>query len=247
MGHTLPYQDIHQSLLKIWSNIYWLRNYLVQYEVIADYADQLNQDTGHFWGITQKSALDSVVLNICKLFDETSPHYEKDTIPSVIKYANKNLTTKLMIHLDLPLLRELQVSSRFFETYSHALKDLSYYNNEPEEFVKFTTGLLHSIKESYLLGKSASLSEKGLGHHLERLFKYRNKVLAHQEILDAFLKEQLKSLPPLEEMNKIAIWAQNFCIFINRLFFPYEELPHFYPYAAGETRTVIRQFLGNSK
>ncbi len=52
--------DGAETLYNIWLNVYWARDYLAQYEAIAENALELNKFNGHFWGITQKSALDSV-------------------------------------------------------------------------------------------------------------------------------------------------------------------------------------------
>jgi hypothetical protein len=46
---------------------------------------------------------------------------------------------------------------------------------------------------------------------LAKLFAARNKVIAHQEQLDEALKEELKFLPSLEDMEKLAQWVRDFC------------------------------------
>jgi hypothetical protein len=46
---------------------------------------------------------------------------------------------------------------------------------------------------------------------LKTLVGYRNKFVAHQERVSDAVKEQLRYLPSLDEMEKINEWAGNFC------------------------------------
>ena len=46
---------------------------------------------------------------------------------------------------------------------------------------------------------------------LTTLFDYGNKFVAHQERLNDAVKEQLRYLPSLYEMEKLNEWTSNFC------------------------------------
>ena len=237
-------KNIKSSLNAVWLNVYWVRNYLAQYEVIAEYATELNKDKGHFWGITQKSALDLTVLNICKLFDTTNNRYPKDTIPSILQYFRSTMERNHISSLDLGLLKKLSIP----ESIIQRINDLQKIDESSRDtsfsidvltgvFDKFKNDLISSIEGIYLPAQS--------NPKLERLFNYRDKALAHQERegSDQVLNKLSRKLPSLEEINDIAMWSENFCVFTNKIFSEDEELPSFIPYSAQETRDVIKKFL----
>jgi len=61
---------------------------------------------------------------------------------------------------------------------------------------------------------------------LDQIFIYRNKTLAHQQSINDELKEQLRFLPSLDEMERINNWASNFCRLVAHAMTNTTFLPH---------------------
>ncbi len=174
------------------------------------------------------------------MFDQSNKRYDKDTIPDVLNYLNIHLTNDLFVQLDLELLKNLKVSDKFLEKQRDFFNDHNYYVNNSSKFLKFKNALLDNIRKKSPLNYGTDERQAPLN----RLLIYRNKVVAHQERMSVkTLKEQLRSLPSLEQMNEIAVWGYNFCLFVNYLYYRNSDLPSYYPHAAGATRDAIKDFL----
>lgn len=239
----MPITELRDSILIIWSNVFKTQDYLAQYDAIACKADKLNENNPHFWGITQQSALNSVVLHICKLFDLSNKNYPKHAIPDIINILQKHLCRQCFLILDISLLSQLRISDEFIKEYVEFSKDSNQYNN-PIETENIINKLANNLRDIYFPTQSESPKKRKIkGPHLEKIFEYRNKVLAHQEKLSCASKNTLSSLPSIEEMDKIASWAEFLCRFIFKIFFPNEELPSFMRYGGGETNKVIKLIL----
>jgi len=84
-----------------------------------------------------------------------------------------------------------------------------------KEATNLTTGLratYDDTKSQFIAAVKGVMPNRQNNDALERLFVYRNKMVAHQERLDEALKEQLNSLPSLVEMERLNNWATDFCI-----------------------------------
>ncbi len=225
---------LKDSIDIIWGNIFKVEDYLALYEVIDENSPKLKDNNAHFWGTVRQSALDSAVLNICKLFDNTNKKYEKHTIPSLIENLG-NQTNKVYISYDIQLARNLGICNKIIQIFDTVRENSTYFDKNSERYEEFEIHLLNSFKEVCPNSKEPPL---------EKLFQYRNKVLAHQEKLDQARKEQLKRLPSLDEMHQLVTWGKNFCEFTNKLFFPHDPLPEFLAYSGAATKGVIDKYLG---
>jgi hypothetical protein len=97
----MPSLDTEHPLMDlvrpVWVNTHWVKNALEQYEDLSQYAEELNKVHGHFWGITQKFALDSAVMGICKLYDTTNRRFKKYTIPELISHTWRRILITVML------------------------------------------------------------------------------------------------------------------------------------------------------
>ena len=59
---------------------------------------------------------------------------------------------------------------------------------------------------------------------LKKLFRHRNKVVAHEEKLDSILSEQLKFVPSLGDMHDLNKWAGDFSRFALCVLTPNETI-----------------------
>jgi hypothetical protein len=91
-------------------NVYWAQNALELYEGVSQHADELNQNFGHFFGLTQKFSLDCAVVGICKIFDTSNPGYEKNTVPALMGYLKHSLTDAYISRLSKSNLTALFVT-----------------------------------------------------------------------------------------------------------------------------------------
>ena len=61
---------------------------------------------------------------------------------------------------------------------------------------------------------------------LAQLFRFRDKVVAHQERVGCALADELKYLPSVGDIEKINDWASNFCELISCIMTNETLLPH---------------------
>jgi hypothetical protein len=177
-------------------NVYWAQNALELYEGVSQHAEELNQNFGHFFGLTQNFSLDCAVVGICKIFDTSNPGYDKDTVPALMDYLKHNLTDAYISRLSKSNLTALFVSD------VDAERIVGEFENKCD-FEKTKNEML------VLIGKS--MPNPDSNPSLKKLFLFRNKVAAHPERLNDVLREELGSLPSMYEMEQIIKWAGHFC------------------------------------
>jgi hypothetical protein len=91
--------ELMARLKPVWLNTYWVKNALGLCEGIWKHGDDLHQHQ-HFFGLVHNFTVSAGVLGICKLFDRSSPRYDKDTIPDLFDYVKVNLTDAYVSRLD---------------------------------------------------------------------------------------------------------------------------------------------------
>src|SRR6266404_2513549 len=101
--------DVMIRLKPVWSNTFWIKNALDLCEGIWQHADNIPVQNHHFFALVEKFSVDAVVVGICKLFDRSNRHYDKDSIPELMNYARSHLTDAYVARLDARLLIGLGV------------------------------------------------------------------------------------------------------------------------------------------
>ena len=92
------------------------------------------------------------------------------------------------------------------------LENLGIGKDEATSFViKFHQGEDLTETKSHLLNLLRSAMPNLKTPSLKTLVGYRNKFVTHQERVSDAVKEQLRYLPSLDEMEKLNKWAGNFC------------------------------------
>ena len=178
----------------VWANTYWVENALELYEGITKFAADLAEH-GHFIALVQQFSLDAAALGLCKLFDRSSPTYKKNTVPELMDYLTNNFADDFISRLDIDTLENLGIAK-----------------DEATSFViKFHRGEDLTETKSHLLNLLRSTMPDLENPSLKTLVGYRNKFVAHQERVSDAVKEQLRYLPSLDEMEKLNKWAGNFC------------------------------------
>jgi len=200
----LPNPDeVRATLDPVWFNTYWIKNALELYEGVSKHADELKENYNHFFGVIQKFSLDAAVLHISKIFDKSNPRYQKDTIPSLFSYLKANLTDAYVVRLKVETLIGLGISQCDADRLLPGLR--TDFRKYKDEFIDIIENIVPDNKNN---------------DTLKFLLSYRNKILTHQERLDDALKEQLKYLPSLHEMEQLNNWAINFCLLAISLLTP---------------------------
>jgi hypothetical protein len=178
------------------SNAYWVKSSIDMYDAISVHAVALNERHAHFFGLVQKFALDSAVLGICKMFDTSNKRYKKNTVPELFDYLERNLTSAYVQRLRPQLLVDLGVGEKDARSVVNALQRGSDFEEAKRRMLTLIGGVMPTVEQSPAL---------------EKLFVARNKAIAHQEQLDEALKEELKFLPSLADMEKLGRWVRDFC------------------------------------
>lgn len=163
--------EVRAALDPIWLNAFWIKNALGLYEGVSKHADELSVNYDHFFGVIQRISLDYAVLGICKLYDKGSLSYQKDTVIELFSYLKTHLVETYVIRAKVETLTALGMPKPNAE---QILEDLrSGFDVTRITFLQNINSLMPS-KEPH--------------SPLDKLFTYRNKILAHQERLDQFLR-----------------------------------------------------------
>ena len=166
------------------------------YDGISLHAVALNERHAHFFGLVQKFSLDAAVLGICKMFDTSNKRYKKHTVPELFDYLEHKLTSAYVQRLRPQLLIDLWVEEGDAREVVNALQSGNDFEQGKRRMLTLIGGVMPTIERSPALKK---------------LFVARNKVIAHQEQVDEAVKEELKFLPSLEDMEKLGRWVRDFC------------------------------------
>lgn len=187
---------LHELVQPVVMNTYWVKQALELYDGISMHAEELNAKHSHFFGLAQKFSIDSAVLGICKMFDTSNRRHKKHTVRELLRFLSKNMTSEYARRLTTRHLILLSIPE------AEANKVVEALHRE-NNFEAARSGMLAVIEDMIpTIERDTSLN---------RLFLARNKMIAHQEQLDKFLKEELRLLPPLEEIERLADWVWNFC------------------------------------
>jgi hypothetical protein len=203
--------DVMTRLKPVWLNTFWIKNALDLCEGIWQHADDLPAQNHHFFALVEKFSVDAVVVGICKLFDRSNPHYDKDTIPELMNYARTHLTDAYVARLDARVLIRLGVGD------GEASNIVTGYKTRSA--LEQTRDTLFNLLDDFMPSKKPSSP-------LEQLFLFRDKVVAHQERVGCALAAQLKHLPCVDDMEKINNWASDFCELISCIMTNETLMPH---------------------
>jgi hypothetical protein len=218
-GNQLP-----AVLDAVWRNTHWVDNALGLYEGVSKHADQVDKNYGRFFGLVQRFSLYEAALGICKLFDTSNKRYQKDTVITLFDYLKKNVNKKYVSRMK-----------------ADTLVCLGFPRGEADATARSLRAAFGDTKDT-LMGKIETLMPSNQRDKaLSRLFAFRNKVLAHQQRLDAPLQEELKSLPSLAEMERLNEWAIEFCVLSVNLLTNVTLLRN--PYARAAALNVVAKLL----
>lgn len=230
-------KNVMDLVKPVWSNTYWVRNALDQYDAIAKYATELNEVHGRFWGITQKFSIDAAVVGLCKVYDSTNKRYQKHTIYELNIFLKNSLSSdharNIQFRVGIEELVALGIGNAEANKIVASFSDLENFESAKEDFFTFIENVIPKYQEND-------------GSTLERLFKFRDKTLAHQEQLSDELKEQLASLPSLEDMHKLNEWADNFCKLFVHILSPSTSLINSCTSSYMATLNTVKKVLGKT-
>ena len=178
------------------SNVYWVKSAIGTYDGVSQHALALNERHAHFFGLVQIFSLDSAVLGICRMFDTSNKRYKKHTVPELFNRLERHLTSSYMERLRPRLLVALGVGEEDAREVVNALQRGNDFEQAKLRMLTLIDSVMPTVERSPAL---------------EKLFSVRNKVIAHQEQLDEALKEELRLLPSLEDMEKLVQWVRDFC------------------------------------
>jgi hypothetical protein len=189
-------QDAENLYRPVLLNCYWVKCGLGLHEGISKHAKEINEKHGHFFGVTMKFSIHEAVNCLCKIYDISNNRYKKHTVYELLNFLkttdtfNKKNNFYIKIMHKQQKLKELGLS----EITNFLNKDIEFEKNKKEFFDCF----------------EKNIPNKDSNDTLSKLFKYRNKVLAHTEILNTENIHELTYLPPIEEMEKLNNWAIKF-------------------------------------
>jgi AbiU2 len=178
----------------VWFNTFWVKNALGLYEGITRHAVELDEHS-HFGALVQQFSLDAAALGICKLFDRSTPKFQKNTVPELMDYLTCHFTDDYISRLDIATLTALGVPQ----------------DDACNIVMKFHRGMDLPETKTDLLKLLNSRIPNNETAALKTLLTYRNKFVAHQERVSDVVKAQVANLPSLDAMEKITEWASNFC------------------------------------
>src|SRR5215469_4425017 len=92
----------------VWFNAYWVKNALELYEGITQHAVELVEHS-HFIALVQQFSLDAAALGVCKLFDRSTPKFQKNTVPELMDYLTCHFTDDYISRLDIATLTALNI------------------------------------------------------------------------------------------------------------------------------------------
>ena len=203
--------EVMTRLTPVWRNTYWIKNALELCEGIWQHAGEIPEQYHHFFGLVHNFALQSVLLDICKLFDRSNRRFAKDTIPDLMNYAKNQFTEAYASRLDTRNLVDLGVSDADAQRIVQGLNTRGNYSQARDDLFSNIERLMPTRENNPTL---------------EKLFLVRDKVVAHQERLDCALHERMKHLPSLDDMEKVNDWSSNLCQLIACMLTNETLLPH---------------------
>jgi len=190
-------EALQEFVMPIWLNAHWAKNCIDLYDGISKHAPAINKTPyDNFFGLTQQLALDGAVITLCKLYDTGSQRFEKHTIPDLFNIFLVEFSQSHASRLRKEYLLKLGFEDQ------EALALISKASN-PAAYEEVRYCLMRVLKEK-MPSRSTNLA-------LRQLFIYRNKVGAHQEQLSVADREAFRWLPPLDEMEKLVLWAATLC------------------------------------
>lgn len=200
-----------------------------QWEGIAERAPELNKEHGHFWFLTQKFALEAAIIGVCKLYDDGNKKHSGHTVGKPLIYLTENLTLETCLTIEKTDLTALTIKE---DTATRIISDFRDCNHNFED-----------AKQHLIRAIEQIIPNKESDPHLKKIFTFRNKVVAHQEQLAACTKDDLKDLPPLEEMTRLNERAFKFCQFFAHVFVPNTDLGYPSICARMITLNVVKRYL----
>jgi hypothetical protein len=208
------FRGIMEVVGPVYSNTYAVANGLGICEGIWKHAEELNSDHRHFFGLVTRYAVDAAVLGICKLYDSSNSKYSKDTVLTLNDHLRSHLNATYTKRINTELLVELGASEKAAHAIAAGLHSGADFSQSKEKLFDLIDRHMPQANE---------------GAPLRRLFTHRNKVIAHQQqlrSLTALVREELKSLPSLDEMEQLNNWAMAFCRLIVAALSNETLLPH---------------------
>ncbi|PIQ97853.1 MAG: hypothetical protein COV67_01965 [Nitrospinae bacterium CG11_big_fil_rev_8_21_14_0_20_56_8] len=181
--------DIDHRCTKLSELIYDGYTYIFLYFEIAKNAKEINnQKFGKFFGIVQNSALNSAILEICKIY-ELNDQFKLYSIPALCRFiSNQDLTTPP---------DEFAKDVRKLEIYLGKNR-----NNLPSLFSDKIIGqIIDKSKDSIRQLKGFDWMRNAL----KMAKQMRDKHTAHAEIHELMIKG-----PSIHNMEKLLKWAENF-------------------------------------
>jgi hypothetical protein len=116
-------RELRSILDPVWFNTYWVKNALNLYEGVSTHAEEITGARhNHFFGLVQKISLEYAILVICKIFDKTNRHYEKDTIYALLTYLENNIIGTYVVRLKVDVLMRLGISEEKSNIFLHTLR-----------------------------------------------------------------------------------------------------------------------------
>ena len=170
----------------VWFNAYWVENALGLYEGITRHAVELAEHS-HFIALVQQFSLDAAALGVCKLFDRSTPHFQKNTVPELMDYLTRHFTDDYISRLDITALTALGVP----------------HDDACNIVMKFHRGVDLPKTKADLLKLLNSRMPNNETAALKTLLTYRNKFVAHQERVSDVMRAQVADLPSLTRWKEL--------------------------------------------
>lgn len=227
MSEASTQEEAHNLVTPLWHNAYWVRNSLEQWQAINKHAQIIKGKHEHFWGLTQKTALDHAIICLARMYDDNSQH-KVHSVYEVIKFLESQLIFEMTRSFSF-IATELKLD--FLSNKKNAL-----LFKEADNFAKDKVKLLNMIR--------ASQPSRKKGSPLAKVLAYRSKFVAHQEILTLVDAQSFSELPKLEELYELNNWANNLSCLVLSMFIPntyYEKEGT--PSAFMATSNVVRKYL----
>lgn len=182
--------------IELLNNLFWLRQELDVYSLIAVNADNINKKGAgkSFLGFLQKSCIDLIVLSICNIFEcekqnkQGKVKYELNSIDGVLRC----LVNEKPSALDSPRVRN------FIRKYGHSPNE--------DELLSELSSTIAGFKEKYQ-------------KELERFKTCRDKGIAHSEYKAPRSKLELERvLPSYDVMERLFNFGSEFYMLVSAAF-----------------------------
>lgn len=185
---------IYPALVNAWES----EAYMMAWVTIAERATDINAYDKHriFFGSVQCAFLDSTVLKLCKLYENSD--------------IGRNASHSL-IHI----IQKLQSLSPAME--------ISFV--ESEHKMLFGEKPLSKDVSDFLNLLSIEMPTSPSDKNLKQLFTYRDKVVAHQELLSTAKKNSVSWLPSDGDIIGLCKWAENVCQALMKLYWGARVIP----------------------